>query len=157
MWIGVQAILGEMIHIDLETTPLAIKTDVKIGSDKTIDLRFHGDDDKVIGSIVIAMKESLTYRLGQCMDGFQDIDSEDPVVLTGDDIWVISKQGLSISIILNGEVILEKTLSVSLCNSNFLAEDWNWYWEKEVRKVSFAKIGGSGASKFYSPPKRELE
>ena len=157
MWIGVQAILGEMIHIDLETTPLAIKTDVKIGSDKTIDVRFHGDDDEVIGSIVIAIKSSLTYKLGQCMLNFADF--REPVELkgSGDDIWVISKQELSISVILNREVILQKTLSGSFCDNNNLNQDWIWYWEKEVRKVSFANIGGSGASKFYSPPKRELE
>ena len=144
MWIGVQAILGEMIHIDLETIPLAIKTDVTIDSDKMIDVRFHGDDDGVIGSIVIAIKSSLTctYKLGHCMLNFADFP--EPVELTGsgDDIWVISKQELSISVILNGEVILQKMLSGSLCDNNSLAKDWNWYWVKKILKVRFANIGG---------------
>ena len=106
----VEDILGTKLPLNLDTTPLMIKTDpITDLSEKNIDVRLYDAAGTEAGQIILILgKETLQYKLGSCMVNPEDFPDQ-PINrnVDGGDVWGISTQdssGKQVVVTCNGEV-----------------------------------------------------
>ena len=131
--------------IDLERTPLEIKTNSELGSGDKVEVSFYNSQGDKAGRVTIYFFSKPQFWLSWC-NARTDFSSTLPTAV--DKVWRIS---------------LTKTLDIRLqihCNNvqvlNFLLQnetcfytDWREYWSRDVEKIAF--YTRDTASDFYRP------
>ncbi|KAL5268524.1 hypothetical protein ACHWQZ_G002413 [Mnemiopsis leidyi] len=158
-WMKVEEILGTKLPLNLDTTPLMIKTDpiTDLSEFKNIDVRLYDAAGTEAGQIILILgKETLQYKLGYCMVDPEDFPDQ-PINrnVDGGDMWGISTQdssGKQVVVTCNGEAVLSIKPTGNTCKNNQV--QWSSFWNKDVHQIEFAQIATDRiASKFYSPPR----
>ena len=126
--------------MDLETTPLEIKTNSTIGSEDSVHVFFYNSQGDWAGGVWIYFSSTPQYFLSWCISETSQVllkyfSSTLPTAV--DKVWRIS---------------LNKTSGITLqihCNDievlNFLMDDtcnyshWRNYWSRDVEKIAFSE------------------
>jgi len=121
-------------YVDLETVPLEIETDSKIGSEDLTMAQFSTLDGEKAGGVEIRFSSTPKYIIKHCMDGYADF----LVSLPSDDkkVWRITRSrdvNLKIQIHCNEVEVLNFVFSGDTCDFS----DWGSFWDKEVAKIYF--------------------
>ncbi|KAL5247614.1 hypothetical protein ACHWQZ_G019481 [Mnemiopsis leidyi] len=140
---------GVFIDVDLENSPLEIKTNSTLGSGDEIKIKFIGDqgDEDHAAGLVIRFGRSLSYRPWRCFES-ETNNKDFPVVPPSETekIWKIQRISAEIRLVIhcNKVEVLNVVLSEETCDTS----DWNSArWEKTVTKIRFGE--SDTASDFY--------
>ena len=120
-----------MIHHNLETTPLRIKTSSGAWSWKYVGVHLYTAEGAWIGSVYISLRTPPLYKLGFCMLHYTHL----PLTLPSDinKLWIITKlPGPKITVQCNGVTVVDILLSDDTCTDS----RWSTYW-KEVHQIMF--------------------
>ena len=113
--------------IDLETTPLEIKTDSTIGSGDEVYVNFCTSGENWIGLVKISFSSTPQYYIYPCMhyNSYANFSVSLPTKI--EKVWRIA---------------LDRTSGIRLlihCNNvevvNILISDWSYYWSRTVGKI----------------------
>jgi hypothetical protein len=140
-----------MIDYDLETTPLEIKTDSKIGSGNEVRARFYASPGDLGGGFNIRFTSPLQYYLSYCSTSWTNFPANPPNAT--DKTWrvtLIRSSGITVVIHCNEVEVLNFLLSNSTCSYS----KWSAYWSRTVTKIRFPL--SDTASDFYTPAGKNL-
>ncbi|KAL5251950.1 hypothetical protein ACHWQZ_G014927 [Mnemiopsis leidyi] len=130
--------------VDLETTPLEIKTNSTIGSEDKIDLRFYNSQGEYAGGIMITLSSPSKYYLNWCSPSQTSFLNNLPAAV--DKVWRISlnkTSGIRLQIHCNKVEVLIFLLSDGTCGR----KNWRDYWTRDVERIAFSS--DDSASDFY--------
>ena len=133
-WTAVQRKV--QIPLDLETTPLEIKTNSRLGSGDRVWVRFSTTQGEYAGGVGIYFSSTLQYYLSYC-NSRTNFPSNLPSKV--DKIWRITLDrtaGIRVKIHCNGVEVLNILMSDDTC-SNSDWSDWRDYWSRDVEKIYF--------------------
>ena len=120
------------IPLDLENTPLEIKTDSKLGSGDDVYVSFHTTRGERAGGLEISFY-STRYWLDYC-NSWTNFPSNLPSEV--EKIWRITLDktaGIRLQIHCNGVEVLNVLMSDNTCSYS----DWRYYWSKDVENIYF--------------------
>ena len=121
------------IPLDLETTPLEIKTDSTPGSEDQVYVRFYTTQGEYAGGVGIYFTFTPQYRLYYCSSR-TNFPSNLPSEV--DKIWRITLDktaGIRLRIHCNGVEVLNTLLSDNTCSYSY----WRKYWSRDVEYIDF--------------------
>ena len=134
--------------LDLETTPLEIKTNSAIGSGDRVHVDFYDSDENDAGGVWIVFSSIPQYRIYWCSSSYTNFSSTLPTAV--DKVWRISltrTSDITLQIHCNDVEVVNFLLSERLCDDQYL--DWTRYWSKDVEKIGFDIY--DTASDYYRP------
>ena len=146
-WTAVQR--GIDIPLDLETTPLEIKTDSTLGNEDKVDVMFLTTQGELLGGVAISFSSTPQYQLYFCSYYFTNFPINLPSKV--DKIWRITLDrtaGIKLIIHCNGVEVLKILLSDSTCRNS----DWRKYWSSDVEYIYF--LSYDTASDYYRTGKQ---
>ena len=120
------------IPLDLETTPLEIRTDSTLGSKDRVVVRFVTTQRKFAGGVEISFSSTPQYYLWDCTTSSTNFPSNLPSEV--DKVWRITLDKTAVIRVLlhcNGVEVLNILMSDNTCDRS----DWSYYWSKEVEKI----------------------
>ncbi|KAL5263951.1 hypothetical protein ACHWQZ_G005142 [Mnemiopsis leidyi] len=130
--------------VDLETTPLEIKTNSTLGSGDEVEVYFYNSQGEVAGRVWIYFSSTPQYLLYWCSSS-TNFTSNLPAAV--DKVWRISlnrTSGIRLQIHCNDVEVLNFLLSDDTClNYSY----WRKYWSRDVEKIAFS--AGDAASDYY--------
>ncbi|KAL5264472.1 hypothetical protein ACHWQZ_G005534 [Mnemiopsis leidyi] len=141
-WTAVNPV--ELALVDLETTPLEIKTDSTLGRGDKLDLILYNSQEELAGRVKIWFSSTPQYWLYKCTMFPTNFASNLPAAV--DKVWRISlsrTSGIRLQIHCNDVEVLKYSLSNDTCRGTL----WRENWSREVEKIAFSK--GDTASDFY--------
>ena len=127
--------------VDLETTPLEIKTDSKLGSGDKVSVIFFNSQRERAGGVEIRFSSTPQYLLPGCTGG--DFQSTLPTAI--DKAWRISltkTADIRLQIHCNDLEVVNILLSDETCHES----DWRINWSRDVERISF---DGDTATEYY--------
>jgi hypothetical protein len=136
------------LYHDLEKSPLKIKTDSTVGSDKKMAVIFYSAEDEKAGGLYFDFNATVQYRLSYC----NDVNSW--TILT-ETLPSTPNKVLSITLTRSTDVRLkvdcnkEEVLNVQLSDTSCGNKNWNMIWSRNVEKIEFTSY--DTASDFYIP------
>ena len=89
---------------NLEATPLQIKTNSTLGSDKTIRLAMGQKESNYIGLVQVKFSSTVQYEIGYCANDWTDLPVQPPVEV--EKIWKITKTETAFIITCNNVEVL---------------------------------------------------
>lgn len=132
------------VTIDLENTPLELKTESQVGSGQKARIDFM-NGGSYTGLLEIKFDSTPYYSLHWCTSGRNYFLSDLP---TGENmVWKITftrTTDLRIQIHCNGVEVVNFVMTDETCSK----DGWRSYWGKKVEKVMFVE---SNAFKYYRP------
>ena len=132
-WTAVQ--LGSYIPLDLETTPLEIKTDSTLGSGDRVYVLFYTTQEEPVGGVLIDFSSTRQYRLWDCNYYYTNFPSNLPSKVNK--IWRITLDktaGIRLKIHCDGVEVVNILLSYNTCNNSL----WRKYWSRDVEYIHFS-------------------
>ena len=132
-------------EIDLETTPLEIKTDSTIGSEDEVYVYFYTSGRDLVGYVQLRFSSTPEYYIWPCIDW-----TNFPVSLPTEveKVWRITlnrNSGIRLLIHCNNVEVLNILMSDSTCSSS----SWSTYWSRTVGNVRFWAPSSDTASDYY--------
>ena len=127
---------GERISfINLETTPLYLKTDSAAGSGEEGKVGLYTATGAIVGGIMIKFSSPPQYALWYCVSwrNFHTLPPSDT-----EKVWkitIIRTSGIRLVILCNNVEVLNLLLANSECSNT----KWPNYWGREVEKIEFPK------------------
>ena len=133
--------------IDLETTPLEIKTNSTIESGDKVDVYFYNSQGDEAGAVLIYFSSTPQYYLYWCSSSNTNFPSTLPTAV--DKVWKITKSptktsGKRLQIHCNDVEVLNFVLSSDTCKGD---NDWRSYWSRDAEKIFFTEY--DTASDYY--------
>ena len=126
--------------MDLEATPLQIKTDSALGSEEWIMMRMFDKGSSYISTMGVRFSSTMNYAINDCFGGYTDLPMQPPV--EADKIWTITKTETALIITCN-DVEVVNYLFADSSNSNCAAK-----WGGDVvEQIKFHSV--DKASDFY--------
>ncbi|KAL5263940.1 hypothetical protein ACHWQZ_G005132 [Mnemiopsis leidyi] len=128
--------------VDLETTPLEIKTNSTLGCRDEVYVYFYNSQGEYAGAVWISFTSTPQYGLGWC-SSFTNFTSNLPAAV--DKVWRISltrTSGIRLQIHCNDVEVVNTLLSDDTCYSY-----WREYWSRDVEKIAFPEY--DTASDYY--------
>ncbi|KAL5263950.1 hypothetical protein ACHWQZ_G005141 [Mnemiopsis leidyi] len=129
--------------VDLETTPLEIKTNSTLESGDEVEVYFYNSQGEDAGRVWIYFSSTPQYRLVWCSS---DTNFPSNLPAAVDKVWRISlnkTSGIRLQIHCNDVEVLNTLLSDDTCSDS----DWREYWSRDVEKIAFYR--GDTASDYY--------
>ena len=122
------------IPLDLETTPLEIKTNSTLGSGDRVRVGFFTTQREGVGAVVIFFASTPQYILTNCSSW-----TNFPSILPSeeDKIWRITLDktaGIRLKIHCNGVEVLNFLISDNTCSDS----RWRKYWSRDAEKIYFS-------------------
>ena len=120
--------------VDLETTPLELKTDSTLGSRDEIDIIFHNSLRQPAGCVEIHFDSTPKYWLYWCTGSPANFPSTLPTAV--DKVWRISltrTSDIRLQIHCNDLEVLSFLLSDETCDRS----DWRDYWSRDIERLLF--------------------
>ena len=136
-----------MINYDLETSPLELKTNSKLGSNRRLEIRFLSSPESPSGGLRVDLTSPPFYTIIQCTNKKEDLTilSETCPTVGDSDIWritlnrysasEISDTRLGITVHCNDREMMEVVISREICQVAM-----NLY-SKETIMITFWHIG----------------
>ncbi|KAL5248076.1 hypothetical protein ACHWQZ_G017302 [Mnemiopsis leidyi] len=121
-------------HIDLETTPLEIKTDSAVGSGDCVFLYFYTSQGYEAGGVYLHFTSTLQYWIYYCSTSYTDFPTNPPADVNK--VWRITKtrtSGIRLQIHCNDVEVLDILISDTTCSYS----DWSTYWNRDIEKMYF--------------------
>jgi hypothetical protein len=134
------------LPIDLETTPLEIKTDSTLGSKDMVGMRLYNSRDVHAGGFYLRFTTPPQYYVWYCNTTYTNFPTKIPAAT--DKIWRITlnrTSGIRLIIQCNEEEVLNFLPSDSTCSE----KSWNAHWNLNIKKIEFDSK--DTASDFYRP------
>ena len=131
-WTAVQR--GINIPLDLETTPLEIKTNSTLGSKDKVFVWFFTTQREEAGAVGISFSSTPKYYLTYCSTYRTNFPSNLPGEV--DKIWRITLDktaGIRVKIHCNGVEVLNVLISDNTCSYS----NWRKYWSRDVEYIFF--------------------
>ena len=135
------------IDYDLENSPLQIRTNSEIGSNKEVTVYFDDVHDNPAGGVFLYFSSSIKYGLGYCSTSWANFLT--PLPSETDKVWTITRSSGTPTIVIhcNNKEVLNVVMSDSMCGDSY----WSTFWSKEVKKIVF--MSSDTASDYYRPGK----
>ena len=133
------------LQIDLENTPLEIRTNVTTEDAKVV-ATFYNTQRKQAGGITILLTSPPQYKIGSCTS-YDDFPTDTPTA--SEKIWRITKTNgtdIRLQIHCNGLEMMSMILSEFTC---YDSGGWSEVWERDVEIFRFSYQ--DTASDFYRP------
>ena len=127
--------VNHITRLDLENTPLEIKTNSTLGSGHGVYVRFYTAQREDVGAVVIHLSSPPEYRVWACNSSRTNFPSNLPSEV--DKIWRITLDrtaGTRVKIHCNGVEVLNVLLSDSTCSDSY----WRNYRSKDVEYIHFS-------------------
>ena len=127
------------VKMDLETTPLEIKTDSELGSKDRVRLYFCTSDSEEVraGAVEIFFNAIPKYWIKHCMSKETEFSTSLPA--GKDKIWRITKkrtaEDITVQIHCNDVEVVNLLMSDSTCNDT--DKEWSKHWNRDVKKIRF--------------------
>ena len=140
---------GVRIKHDLERTPLQIKTNSEVGSNKELAVYFQTADGDDAGGLLIYFKGTIHFWISSCSESNSNFPSDLPS--EADKIWKIiltRTSGIRLVISCNNVEVVNVVLSDTTCDDNV----WSSFWKGDIETLSFPTW--DSASDFYGAGKR---
>ena len=121
-------------EIDLETTPLEIKTDSTIGSGDKVYAWFYTSGGDYVGYVHIYFSSTPQYYISYCMSSYTNFPVSLPTEV--EKVWRITlnrNSGIRLLIHCNNVVVVNILMSSSTCSRS----SWSTYWSRTVGKIWF--------------------
>ena len=131
--------------LDLETTPLEIKTDSLAGSLDKVDVRFYTDQGDGAGGFMLYFAAVIKYKINKCSTSWTRFPADLPTT-TVEKVWKITldkTSGVRLKIHCNNDEVLDTMVSGSTCSDS----TWSNTWSRDVAAIQFHP--DDGASDFY--------
>ena len=142
-WTGV--VREGPIMYDLENSPLQIKTDSEVGSDKEVKLLFsHGEGDNA-GGLILSFSSPPQYYLNDCTESRTDFPTALPSET--EKMWTIilkRSSDIKLSISCNDKIVLGMELTDTTCTNSRITN-----WSRDVDMIEFRS--SDTASDYYRP------
>ena len=133
-------------QIDLETTPLEIKTDSAVGSGDYVYVYFYTSQGDIAGGVNLRLTSTLQYCINFCTS-CTNFPTNPPADVNK--VWRITKtrtSGIRLQIHCNDVEVLNILMSDTTCSSS----SWSTFWDRNIRKMYFRF--SDSASDFYMSP-----
>ena len=133
------------LAIDLETTPLEIKTNSELGSRDRVSVDFYSSQGTRRGGVGIYLDSTPQYYLPYCIS-WTNFPSYLPSAV--DKVWRISltrTAGIRLQIHCNNVEVLNFLMSDKTCIYSY----WSKYWTRDVEMIRFSEH--DTASDYYRP------
>ena len=120
-------------EIDLETTPLEIKTDSTIGSEDEVYVNFYNSGGETVGDVQLRFSSTPQYYIWPCTPSWTNFPVSLPTEV--EKVWRITlnrNSGIRLLIHCNNVEVLNILMSDTCSDSS-----WSTYWSRTVGKVSF--------------------
>ncbi|KAL5264054.1 hypothetical protein ACHWQZ_G005225 [Mnemiopsis leidyi] len=130
--------------VDLETTPLEIKTNSTLESGDEVYVLLYNSQGEYAGGVYIYFTSTPQYYLDWCSSYTTNFPSNLPAAV--DKVWRISltrTSGIRLQIHCNDVEVLNFLLSDDTCSNS----DWRKYWSRDVEKIAFSR--SDTASDYY--------
>ena len=131
-------------QIDLETTPLEIKTDSAVGSGDRVDVLFYTSQGDYAGRVNLHFTSTLQYYINYCSTSWTNFPTNPPADVNK--VWRISvtrTSGIRLQIHCNDVEVLNILISDTTCSSS----SWSTYWNRDIEKIYFGN--SDTASDYY--------
>ena len=142
---------GVLINHDLESTPLQIKTNSKVGSNEELAVYFQTAVGDGAGGLLIYFKGTNHFWISSCSTSNSNFPADLPS--EADKIWKIMLTRTSeirLVIRCNNVEVVNVVLSDSTCGDS----DWSTVWKGDIEKLKFPTWDSS--SDFYRAGKMSL-
>ena len=136
--------------VDLEATPLEIKTNSAQGSTDKVAVYFYNSQGDEAGGVWIYFSTPQYGLTNLCCSSWTNFPRTLPTAV--DKVWRISltrTAGIRLQIHCNDVEVLNLILSNERCNSYNWRYNWRYYWTRDVEKIGFSQH--DTASDFYRP------
>ena len=133
-------------EIDLETTPLEIKTDSTIGSGDYVYVYFLTSGREQVGYVTIRFSSTPQYYIGYCMYSYTNFPVSLPTEV--EKVWRITlnrNSGIRLLIHCNNVEVLNFLISSNTCYYS----SWSTRWSRTVGKIWFYSPYSDTASDYY--------
>ena len=148
------------LSLDLEETPLEIKTDSALGSEDQLAVWFYTSQDEPVGRVLIHFTSTPQYTLWECVSK-ADFPTSLPIAV--EKTWRITlnrSSGVRLQIRCNGEDVLDFLMSDETCGKpqndwkHDWGDDWSIAWSRDVEKIFFPNWdSASDYFKYHQPSK----
>ncbi|KAL5254943.1 hypothetical protein ACHWQZ_G014406 [Mnemiopsis leidyi] len=121
-------------QIDLETTPLEIKTDSAVEIGDYVKVLFYTSQGYIVGGVYLHLNSTLQYWMDWCGTSYTDFPTNPPADVNK--VWRISitrTSGVRLQIHCNDVEVLNILMSDTTCSYR----NWNTYWNKDIEKMYF--------------------
>ena len=145
-WLVVQ---NKFLYIDLEATPLQVKTDSIAGSKELIKIwMWNKEDSSFAAGIRVWFTDPIKYSVVGCSTKYTEFTKQPPS--EQNKIWTFSKTELGMKVEVNGVEVLDYHYSESLCGAS-----WKRLKELNIHHLKFDGVQ-SKAADFYRPKQGEF-
>ena len=123
-------------EIDLETTPLEIKTNSTIGSGDLVYVDFYTSGGDEVGGVRISFTSTPVYFIRYCMSSYTSFPGNLPTDV--EKVWRITlnrNSGIRLLIHCNNVEVLNFFMSYYSCY--YWSESYSDYWSRNVGKIQF--------------------
>ena len=133
-----------LVSIDVESTPLQIKTNSTAGSGDKIRVDAHKENNVFFAQVVMIFNSTIRYYINKCIQ-WTDFPVKPPQEV--DKIWTIRKTITALIIECNGVEVLNYQFSDSSLNK---CVD---YWGKDVwKKIKFSNAEDTASISYRAKP-----
>ena len=142
---------GVRFPLDLQRIPLEVSTDSEFGSNNVISILSTGESpDMRAGGIKIKFSNKPRYSLIKCnsMTDFPWRSLKKLRQMPLEKVWTFERTQIGIRILVNGEEILDATLSDKLCRR---WKSWENYWLITVKHIKFDSDTASQSCRVQKP------
>ena len=142
-WTAVQR--SVLLPLDLENTPLEIRTNSTLGSGDKVVVWFYPTQGEYVGGVEIFFSSTPKYKLEDCSSYRTNFPSNLPSEV--DKIWRITLDKtaeIRLKIHCNGVEVVNILISDNTCSDS----DWRKYWSRDVENIYFP-TNGDTASDYY--------
>ena len=131
--------------VDLETTPLEIKTNSELAIGDEVRVYFFNSQGDSAGGVEIYFSSPQRYYHYYCSSSYTDFPNTLPTAV--DKVWRISltkTSDITLRIHCNDVAVVNFLLSDDTCD--IINSNWRDYWSRDVEKIAFSP---STASDYY--------
>ena len=137
-WIAVQR--NVLIDIDINTTPLEIRSDSELRTRDEAEVYFYTSQGVTAGGVKFNFYYSPQYFIYRCSEDWTEFPTNPPTARVK--VWSImvtrSSSKMGLQILCNGKEVLNTVLSVSECPKFW--DRWFYdYWNRDIAKIGFSK------------------
>ena len=137
-----------IIDYDLENSPLQIRTNSEVGSNKKVLVYFYAADGDYLDGVGLYFGSTPQYWLFFCTTSYTDFPT--PLPSETDKIWTITlirTVSIKLKINCNNKEVINIVMSDITCD----VSDWRPRWSRDVEKIKFSDQ--DKASDYYRPGK----
>jgi hypothetical protein len=120
----------------LESSYFHFKTDIAVGSDQKLEIKFLDEDNKYVSAIMIFFESIIKYKLDRCMKRKKRLPLSQQVLKDENKLWTIEKRGHKLIFSCNDLKLIDDAVSGDEC------QDKKWeVWGKKVVRVRMDRSG----------------